>query len=192
MHFDEKFIRKLKRGDKKSFERLFLSTYESLCEYSVSITSSKEVSEGAVQDVFESLWNSKEAIYENVNIRAFLFRSVKNRSLDLLQYQNIRNKYKQEVKEMLSENSQPGKDMSSESKLIQRVRQEVENLPVKSKEVYLLHRRDGLTYAEISEVLGISVKAVEARMTKALKLLRERLAKEKDLNLLPFLAIFGL
>jgi len=192
MCFDEKFIQKLKRGDKKSFERLFLSTYESLCEYSVTITSSKEVSEGAVQDVFESVWNSKEAIDENINIRAYLFRSVKNRSLDLVQHQNIRNKYNLEVNEMYSDNSNPGKGSSPEAKLINRVRQEVEKLPQKSKEVYLLHRRDGLTYAEISEVLGISIKAVEARMTKALKLLRERLVNEKDLNLLPLLAIFGI
>lgn len=192
MHFDKEFIKTLKTGNKKNFERLFLTTYESLCEYSVSITGSVEVSEGAVQDIFSAIWHSKESLDEDINIRAYLFRSVKNRSLDLVQHHNIRVKYRNEVKEMYTDNLLSDNNLTHESKLIQKVRQEVENLPQKNKEVYLLHRRDGLTYAEISKVLGISVKAVEARMTKALKFLRERLSDEKDLNLLPLLAIFGI
>lgn len=191
MHFDNIFLQELKKGDKKSFEKLFLNTYESLCEYSITITCSKETSEGAVQDVFTTIWEKRDTLKADLNIRAYLFRSVKNRSLDIVQHENIRTKYQNEVLRMYSEASDSAKDLSSTSKLIQRVHQEIESLPEKSKEVYLLHRRDGLTYAEIGQVLGITVKAVEARMTKALKILRERLAEENDLNLLPLIVIFA-
>jgi RNA polymerase sigma-70 factor, ECF subfamily len=190
MQFDAKFIKKLKSGDKKCFERLFLSNYESLCEYSISITGSKEDSEGAVQDIFATLWQNRLLIADDTNIRAYLFKSAKNRSLDIIQHRDIRQKYQKVLTSMYQSNAENNPDKTS--KLIQRVRQEVESLPEKSKVVYLLHRRDGLTYTEIADVLDISVKAVEARMTKALKILRARLEDETDLTLIPFLAILAI
>jgi RNA polymerase sigma-70 factor (family 1) len=190
MNYDEAFIAKLKKGNRKSFEKLFLNTYESLCEYSASITQSTEDAEGAVQDVFATLWQNRSTLDKDVNIRAFLFKSVKNRSLDIVQHKGIRQKY-QDTVSSLYETVSKSPDVST-SYLIKRVKEEVENLPEKCREVYLLHRRDGLTYSEISEVLGIPKKTVESRMTKALKTLRERLEKERDLNLLPLLAILTL
>lgn len=188
MHFDEAFIKKLKSGNKKSFEQLFLNTYESLCEYGISITKSKQESEGAVQDVFASIWANRSELEESLNIKAYLFKSVKNRSLDLIQHKAIRRKYKDQLTAIYHDTPK-GESDESTSQLIQRVREEVENLPDKCKIVYLLHRRDGLTYSEIAQVLEISVKAVEARMSKALKILRTNLENETRLNLLPLLAI---
>ncbi|MCC5941962.1 MAG: RNA polymerase sigma-70 factor [Balneolaceae bacterium] len=188
MDFDTAFLLKLKKGNKKVFEALFLSTYESLCDYSVSITNSKEDAEGAVQDVFASIWQFRSTLDTTVNIKAFLYKSVKNRSLDICRHKDVRQKYQDQIK-ALYQSAEPG-DTNTTVRLIKRVREEVENLPEGAKIVYLLHRRDGLTYNEIAQVLGISVKTVESRMTKALKMLRTNLEKEMDLKLLPLLAIF--
>ena len=46
-------------------------------------------------------------------------------------------------------------------------------LPDGAREVFLLNRMDGLKYREIAELLGISQKAVEKRMHRALVSLRE-------------------
>ena len=188
MHFDTLFIKKLKSGNKKSFENLFLNTYQPLCDYALSITKCIEDAEGAVQDVFTALWTCRTTLDLNMNIKAYLFKSVKNRSLDILQHKGIRRKYEDQLTDIFDVTSKNDSDESS-SRLIKRVREEVENLPEKCKIVYLLHRRDGLTYAEIAQILEISVKAVEARMSKALKILRTNLENETKLNLLPLLAI---
>ena len=188
MEFDEAFIAKLRKGNRKGFEKLFLNTYESLCEYSASITRSKEDAEGAVQDVFAALWQNRMDIASDTNIRAYLFKSVKNRSIDIIQHKGLQQKFQEHITAMYQKSVHD--ETISTVHLIKRVREEVDNLPEKSKTVYLLHRRDGLTYSEISQVLGITVKAVESRMTKALRILREKLQTEKDLNLLPLLAIF--
>ncbi len=188
MHFDTQFIKRLKSGNKKSFENLFLNTYQPLCDYALSITKCIEDAEGAVQDVFTALWLCRLNLDQDVNIKAYLFKSVKNRSLDIVQHKDIRRKYEDQLTAIFHDKSKSGSDEST-SRLIKRVREEVENLPEKCKIVYLLHRRDGLTYAEIAQVLEISVKAVEARMSKALKILRTNLENETKLNLLPLLAI---
>ena len=187
MEFDDSFLLKLKKGNKKAFEALFLSTYESLCDYSVSITQSKEDSEGAVQDVFASIWQTRAELDLTMNIKAFLYKSVKNRSLDICRRKDVRQKYQEQIK-TLYQRAVPG-DTSTTVHLIKKVRQEVEKLPENARIVYLLHRRDGLTYNEIAQVLDISVKTVESRMTKALKQLRTKLENETDLKLLPLLAI---
>ncbi len=190
MKYDSAFIQKLKKGNKKSFEGLFLNTYESLCDYSASITNSKEDAEGIVQDIFASLWTNRHSLDISVNIKAYLFKSAKNRALDIIQHKEIRKKYQDHLTSMYQ--TSLNNESVSASHIIRRVTEEVEKLPEKCKVVYLLHRRDGLTYSEIAVVLEISKKAVEARMTKALKTLRERLQKEKNLNIIPYLAILGI
>jgi RNA polymerase sigma-70 factor (ECF subfamily) len=56
------------------------------------------------------------------------------------------------------------------------MRQAVADLPDEVRETFLMSRVDGLTYAEIAAAVGMSVKTVEARMGRALRLVRERLA----------------
>lgn len=188
MEFDKAFLLKLKKGNKKAFESLFLSTYESLCEFSFIVLKSKEDAEGAVQDVFANVWQTRSELDVSMNIKSYLYRSVKNRSLDICKHKDVREKYQEQIKQ-LYQSAQPG-DTESTVRLIRKVRAEVENLPEDAKMVYLLHRRDGLTYKEIAQVLDISVKTVESRMTKALKQLRSKLEHEVDLKMLPLLAIF--
>jgi RNA polymerase sigma-70 factor, ECF subfamily len=190
MDYDKAFIAELRKGDRKSFEKLFLNTYESLCEYSASIINSKEDAEGAVQDVFASLWQNRATLSEDLNLKAFLFRSVKNRSIDLIQHKSIRKKYQEHLTTLYHVSG--NEETISTNNIMKRVAEEVEKLPEKCKTVYLLHRRDGLTYDEIAQVLGISKKSVEARMTKALKTLRDRLKNETDLSLLPFFVILSI
>ncbi|MCC5942420.1 MAG: RNA polymerase sigma-70 factor [Balneolaceae bacterium] len=178
-------IRKLKSGDQKRFKNLFMDNYASLCEYSARITGSKEAAEGVVQDVFASLWESRMKLDDKTKIKAFLFHSVKNRSLDIVQYEQIRRKHKQEIIHLYKEYKEGGGDSTRESRLMIRVHEEVERLPEKCKEAWLLHRKEGLTHPEIAQILEITVKAVEARMAKALKILRENLSNEIDIDIHP-------
>ena len=61
--------------------------------------------------------------------------------------------------------------------LEQKIREAIDSLPEKCRQIFELHRFDGLKYSEIASQLHISVKTVENQMSKALKILREKLAK---------------
>lgn len=189
MNFDSVFIANLKKGNKKSFETLFLHTYIPLCSFAAGITGSKEDAEEVVQDVFAALWQNRMKLAKDLNIKAYLFKSVKNGSLDIVKHQEVRRKYQEQLSAIYL--NSPDEVIHS-TYIIKRVTEEVEKLPEKNKMVYLLHRRDGLTYSEIAQILDISKKAVEARMSKALTILRDCLKKEKSLYPLALLALCGI
>ncbi|WP_245889914.1 RNA polymerase sigma factor [Fulvimonas soli] len=75
----------------------------------------------------------------------------------------------------------PSTDLDHEQQVAQRqelvlLQRALLGLPPRCREVYLLNRIEGMSYTQIAAHLGISVKAVEKHVGKALKLLRERLA----------------
>ncbi|MBD0778257.1 hypothetical protein HPE56_10670 [Maribacter sp. ANRC-HE7] len=58
------------------------------------------------------------------------------------------------------------------------VHREIQKLPPKCKAIFLLSKQDGLTNLEIAEYKGVSIKAVEAHITKAFSILRQTIGNE--------------
>ncbi|MCH8485355.1 MAG: RNA polymerase sigma-70 factor [Candidatus Cyclonatronum sp.] len=178
MFFDSSLNKALQCKDEQAFEKVFLLMFEPLCGFAFSITGARQVSECVVQDVFLSLWEGCGSINEETNLRAWLYRAVRNRCIDRLRAVEIRDRYVAELglqmQEELMQAFTDSEEANEKEALIEKVNREIMRLPETIRETYLLHRRDGLTYAEIAEVLGLPQKTVESRMSKALKLLRER------------------
>ena len=66
-------------------------------------------------------------------------------------------------------------DASLFEEKLKMVEQEIENLPEQCKKVFIMSKKEGLKYQEISDRLHISIKTVEVHMAKALKRLRAQL-----------------
>ena len=73
----------------------------------------------------------------------------------------------------------------TDEKIIERmitiVNTEIKNLPPKCQKVFILSKKEGLTNIEISEHLNISIKTVEAQITKAFGILRDKLGKKYEM-----------
>ena len=67
-------------------------------------------------------------------------------------------------------------DEHREQQVRKAIAKAIDELPARGKMIYKLQRYDGLTYEEIAEVMGISIKTVESQMSRTLNTLRERLA----------------
>ena len=126
-----------------------------------------------VHQVFISIWEKRQEMDLSVSLKSYLFTSVHNRSLNVIR---DRKKFSSaEVPDVAGE-----WDVSSvieSMELEDKIMEVVSTLPEKCREVFELSRFDGLKYSEIAEHLQISVKTVENQMSKALKILREKLAK---------------
>ncbi len=157
----------------KEKEKLFESHYEEWSEavfrflyYKIG---DKELCEDLVHDVFVKYWNRIE-IDEIRNIKNYLFTIARNLMINEVRHQKVILKYQQNF--TLGSIDSPHFELET-SEFKRRLENAISNLPEGQREVFLMNRIEGLKYREIAELLQISQKAVEKRMTKALQVLRK-------------------
>jgi len=161
--------------DSKSFENLYNTYWEELYRYSFHYCKDRLSAEEIVQNVFLSLWQRKDVFEIGDDIRGYLYRAVKNQVFDF-----FRGKYREEM--LISElqlkqctNSCCTDNVVQFNELSQTLKQVVRDLPCRCREVYELSREKGLNNKQIALQLCISEKTVEQHMTKALRILRNKI-----------------
>ncbi|MFO7671354.1 MAG: RNA polymerase sigma-70 factor [Bacteroidales bacterium] len=159
--------------DQDSFEKLFRSFFPPLMVFAKKILVDEDDAREVVQRVFISVWEKRQEIDLSTSLKTYLFTSVHNRSLNVIR---DRKKFSSaDVPDLAVE-----WDVSSvieSMELEERIMEVIRSLPEKCREVFEMNRFDGLKYSEIAVRLNISVKTVENQMSKALKILREKLSK---------------
>ena len=164
-----------------TYKALFRKYYPSLIFYATRLVGEEEA-EDVVQDVFVELGRRKDSIEIGDQIQAFLYRAVYTRALNVLKHRNVEDGYcaaMEEINQKRAEFYQP-----DNNEIIRRIedrelRKELYKLfnvlSDKFKEVFKLSYLHEMKNKEIADVLGISLRTVEAHMYKALKYLRSRL-----------------
>jgi len=161
------------RLDEQSLEKLFKTYFTGLMAFSRKILGDEDDAREVVHQVFINLWEKRNEIDLSTSLKSYLFTAVNNRSLNVIR---DRKKFSaEEVPEQVEEYDVSAVIESME--LEEKIRGAIGTLPERCRKIFELNRFDGLSYLEIAKKLDISVKTVENQMTKALKILRERLAK---------------
>ena len=133
------------------------------------------VAEELSQDVFLELWRRRESLAPDSSVAGYLMQAVRNRSLNHLRHLQVQQKSAVYV-EALSEPTEYADADTQAGELQDAIRSAIDALPPRTREVFLMSRERDLRYSEIAEQLGVTVKAVEANMSRALRQLRERLS----------------
>jgi len=161
------------KDDEEAFRKLFFEFFSSLCVFAHRYIASWETCEDIVQDTFFKIWKNRKNIEINTSSRNFLLTSVRNSCVDHLRRQET--EYNWRIKEIERKTDYPHEDFYSTIELEQMLNTALEKLPENIRVVFELNRFEGETYARIAEIQGISVKTVEAYMSKALKHMRREL-----------------
>lgn len=176
---DRELLERLRQGDQSAYEAIFRTWYPPLVRMADGMVRSRAVAEELVQDVMLELWRRRDRLAPDGSVQAYLFQSTRNRALNHLRHGRIVDRSAPYVAGDAS--ARPSGVPSADARVVAdelqiALRDAIDALPPRCKQVFELSRVQGLKYAEIAEVLGVTVKAVEAQMGRALKLLRERLA----------------
>ena len=164
-----------------SYQVLFRKYYPCLIFYATRLVG-EEDAEDVVQDVFVELWRRQESIEIGDQIQAFLYRAVYTRALNVLKRRNVESGYSIAMKEINQRRTkfyQPDNNETirriEDRELRKEIHKAINELPDKCKEVFKLSYLHDMKNKEIANVLGVSLRTVEAHMYKALKYLRSRL-----------------
>jgi RNA polymerase sigma-70 factor (family 1) len=163
-------------GDEASFERLFRAYYPRLCAYAATMLTDRDEAEEIVQTMFCRIWEQRAQLDITTSMQAYLFRAVRNASLNQIKKNQLRESYKAMNLDNINQNPEYQPDHSTELALKQRIEQAIADLPEQCRLIFKMSRFEELKYKEIADQLGISIKTVENQMGKALKVLRYRLA----------------
>ena len=174
---DSILIECLIKGEERAYMLLLERFHRKLNAYAQTLVNDQSMAQDIVQNVFLKTWKNRKKLNPEFSIQSFLYKSVynefinnyqKNRAMMLLQQ-----KYLESMQEVM-ENT----DESSMELMIEIVNKEIQNLPPKCQKVFIMSKKEGLTNIEISEYLNVSIKTVEAQITKAFSILREKLGEK--------------
>lgn len=156
---------------KEKFKRIFDEHYSPLCNYVLTIVYDSSIAEEIVQNLFVQLWERKTLNKIN-HIEAYLLKCVKYKTIDYLRYQNTQQVLPLEAWHGAYSNDQTGIKEEDIEPLLNYF---TAKLPSKTRRVFLLSRQSKLSYREIAEDMNISVKTVEAQISRALRIMRKLL-----------------
>jgi RNA polymerase sigma-70 factor (ECF subfamily) len=174
---DQQQLRKIRRGDIASFEKLFHRFYTGMCGYAESLVKKGEIAEEVVQDVFYNIWKNRGTIRITSSWESYLYRSVYNNSMMYLRKSRREQPMEDQLYYEMDVHLEGPSEIMQFEEISELVTRTLEELPERTREIFQLNRQEGLRYREIAERLSISVKTVEANMGKALKALRITLQK---------------
>lgn len=165
----------LKKGSTASYEYIFKIYHRELCNYMSAITGDSKVAEDIAQQTFIKIWDNRDKLrVEENKLKRYLFKVAYNLFIDVQRKKKkefqLLEKLKREAYLDLTD-----VDTSLFEERLRKVEKEIDNLPEQCKKVFILSKREGLKYREISEQLHISIKTVEVHMAKAMKRLRAQL-----------------
>ncbi len=172
---DRDLLARLRGGDHGAFDEIFRQWYEPVVRSANRVLHDPGVAEELTQDVFLELWRRRDALASDSSVAGYLMQAVRNRALNHLRHLAVQKKSVVYV-EALAEPAEHADAEAQRSEVELAIADAIAALPPRTREMFVMSRERGLRYSEIAEQLGVSVKAVEANMSRALRMLRERLA----------------
>nr|WP_298999987.1 RNA polymerase sigma-70 factor [uncultured Allomuricauda sp.] len=153
------------------YSSIFRANSKTLFNFIYYKFGNEEKAHDAVQEAFVKLWENCSKV-EPKKAKSYLYTVANNMYLNVLKAEKVRLKYAQTPKEHSNESPE---FLLEEKEYKKKLDNALNSLPENQRTTFLLNRIDGKKYAEIAEMEGVSVKAIEKRMHLALKSLREKI-----------------
>lgn len=166
---EEIWLQQLSKGTEKAYMQLFERYYALLSMFAFRYLADKQLAEDAVHDVVLNLWQRKEKFVSITTLKSYLYNAVRNRCLNILDYNQVRNVY---VRKMVEQKTEEFYYLETE--VYDKLRDAINTLPEQQRRIFDLTLQ-GFDNAEIAEKLNISLDAVKSHKKRGKKQLKESL-----------------
>ncbi|MDB4584064.1 RNA polymerase sigma-70 factor [Draconibacterium sp.] len=171
-------VSQLIKSDKKAFDALYHKYSQKLFSFSFSLLKNEEDSKGIVQEVFLRVWSKRKEINSTKSFKSFLFTISYNLIIDHLRVKLKDTEYQKFLKDYFNASSISPSSYTDYKIINGMIKEAIDELPKKRKNIFVLSREKGYSHKEISEQMGISIKTVENQITLAIKHIKTKLGED--------------
>lgn len=172
---DKDLVDLLVKDDDAAFREIYKRYNTLLYLYAYRKLQDKEESKDVVQEVFITLWDNRRNFLLKTFLAGYLYKSVLNRVLNVFRHKGITQKYADIQKLEIDVDSTETDFLIREKEISALIASEIDNMPPRMKEIYLLKKQNYLSTKEIAAQLDLSELTVSTQLKRALKHLRSRL-----------------
>jgi RNA polymerase sigma-70 factor (ECF subfamily) len=158
-------VLRLKNGDSQAFNIIFTAYYKDLVLFALKFTHEKNNAEEIVQATFVNLWLEHESINVSFSLKSYLLKIVQNRCIDWHRHKAIMQTHNNYIVENAPQFTYETDSYLLYSELHDPIESTLNKLPREISEVFRMNRNRGLKYREIADLLGVSVRTIEVRIS---------------------------
>jgi len=163
----------IKNNSETAFKVVYNEYFGQLQQFISRMSQDQDLSEEVVQRTMVKVWEQREKIVLKTSLKAYLYKIAYH---EYLMYLRKKSRFPA-IEDATMEAIDEIEDEQENQLLLEKIRQEIDKLPPKCREVFIMSKVRGMKYKEIAEELGISTKTIENHMTKALRSIREALSQ---------------
>jgi RNA polymerase sigma-70 factor (family 1) len=172
---DNELVGLLKESSRAAYTEIYNRYKGILFMHAYKRLQSRAEAEDTLQEIFTGLWVKREELTITSNLSGYLYSAVRNRILDYFSHQEVASRYISSFQGFLDKGEMQADHRVRENQLKVLIEKEIDNLPAKMREIFILSRKEHLSHKEIAGQLGISEKTVKNQINNALKTLRTKL-----------------
>ncbi|WP_437918091.1 RNA polymerase sigma factor [Sphingobacterium sp. LRF_L2] len=178
----------LKKQDSKAFTELYNRYWGVMFSHARRMVKDDDLARDTVQDIFSNLWEKRgKNLTIESSISGYLYKSLRYKIINLIQRQRVREDYLGHLESWLDSSHNDVANLVETLELNQIIESEIDNLPPKMKEIFLMSRSAYLSYKEIAEKTNISEGTVKKQIYYALKILKSKIIYTISLTTMKFI-----
>ncbi|MGE0092420.1 MAG: RNA polymerase sigma factor [Bacteroidales bacterium] len=178
----DELVSDLKRGNKKSFEKLFWDNFTSGLRFAKTFNISAEAADDILQEVFIGIWNNRASIENGLHFKSYFYKSIRNNAVKRI----TRQKNPLDIESVANNQSDDLFESIVQIEFNREVSRAIAMLPPKRRQIIIMAMK-GMSAEEISDALGISVNTIKSQKAKAYTFLRNEL---RDIDTFLFFLLF--
>ncbi|KXX68069.1 RNA polymerase sigma factor [Flammeovirga sp. SJP92] len=163
---------RINKGNYTAFDKLFKLHFEPLCKYAYGIYADRDIVQEVVVDIFTNIWEKRGSLTTPNHPKAYLYQAVRN---NVIKKKSEQQQFNEELSDVFISTDFTIQEQLVFDEMEHQFKTELDQLPTRTKEVFLLKREEEMSYKEIAQIMNISVSAVEKHMINALKHFRTKL-----------------
>jgi len=172
---DKDLIECLSEGDERAFAEIYTRYKTILFLHARRMLNEDEQARDVVQEIFTTLWIKKVELQISISLKSYLFSAVKHKILNLLLHQKHVEKHMQSMLDVYNIGNASTDILIQEKELGRMIESEIQALPARMREVFVLSRKEELSNREIAQRMSITEETVKKQIVYALKILRVKL-----------------